>query len=267
MSEYLAAAAAAVGGPEELVMRSARARAAATGATPEAILQAWAGGEAAPAAAAPPAEATPAAEPAPQPTPEPVASAPVDTVAPAAPAAPPPPETITVHKAPSDAAPLLVGRTERPMLTLAGIVALFVLGALFAVGLPALEARSVAAAQVPGTTPELSALAIDGHAVYVREGCAECHTRQVRTVVTDVGLGPVTEPGTSPAVGPSVLGYQRIGPDLTHVGSREMTDEAAELEALLVDPAAANPESIMPSYGYLSGEDLAALVQFLVESK
>lgn len=265
MSEYLAAAAAAVGGPEELVMRSARARAAATGATPEAILQAWAGGEAAPAAAAgAPPEAAPAAEPAPEPTPEPLAPAPVVAAAPAAPA---PPETVTVQKPPADAAPLLVGRTERPMLTLVGIVALFVLGALFAVGLPALEARSVAAAQIPGTTPELSGLAVDGHAVYVREGCAECHTRQVRTVVTDVGLGPVTEPGTSPAVGPSVLGYQRIGPDLTHVGSREMTDEAAELEALLVDPAAANPESIMPSYGYLSDDDLAALVQFLVESK
>jgi len=48
----LAAAAANIGGPEDLVLRSAKARAEATGTTVEAILAAWAGGGAAPAAAA-----------------------------------------------------------------------------------------------------------------------------------------------------------------------------------------------------------------------
>lgn len=46
MSDYLAAAAAAVGGPEDLVSRSAGARAAAQGVAVEDILKAWAGGEA-----------------------------------------------------------------------------------------------------------------------------------------------------------------------------------------------------------------------------
>ncbi|MDH3500402.1 MAG: hypothetical protein OEM97_09790 [Acidimicrobiia bacterium] len=64
MSEYLAAAAQKLGAPEELVERSARARAAAQGVDPDAILAAWAGGEAAPAPAAPPpAEAASAADP------------------------------------------------------------------------------------------------------------------------------------------------------------------------------------------------------------
>ena len=53
MSEYLAAAAAAVGGPEDLVAKSASARAAAQGVSADDILKAWAGGEAVAAAPAP----------------------------------------------------------------------------------------------------------------------------------------------------------------------------------------------------------------------
>lgn len=75
MSEFLAAAASTMNVPEALVERSAEARAKATGASVEEVLQAWAGGEAAPATAPaapsnePAAEAEPAAEPAPEPEP------------------------------------------------------------------------------------------------------------------------------------------------------------------------------------------------------
>jgi mono/diheme cytochrome c family protein len=48
----LSAAAASIGGPEDLVMRSAKARAQATGSSVEAVLAAWAGGGSAPATAA-----------------------------------------------------------------------------------------------------------------------------------------------------------------------------------------------------------------------
>ena len=88
MSEHLAAASAAVGGPEGLVMRSARARAQAAGTTAEAVLAGWAGSEAGPVPAPAPvpvaaASATPAAETppgpgvaeAPQSLPEPVEEA------------------------------------------------------------------------------------------------------------------------------------------------------------------------------------------------
>lgn len=74
MSEFLEAAAAAVGGPPELVERSARARAAATGANYEDILKAWAGGGDVPPAA---------------PTPTPTASEPAETPPPDAPTAAP----------------------------------------------------------------------------------------------------------------------------------------------------------------------------------
>jgi mono/diheme cytochrome c family protein len=114
LSDQLSAAAQAMGVPEPIVERSARARAAASGKTYEEILAAWAGGQAvaaapaaeAPAEAAPeaeaPAEAGAAApEPAAPPT-APAAPAPAEP-APAAAAAsvapPPAPETVTPEEA------------------------------------------------------------------------------------------------------------------------------------------------------------------------
>ena len=66
MSEFLSAAAANIGGPEDLVQRSAEARSAAGGGTVEEILTAWAGGATPPTPSAPAAvEAPPAVEPTP----------------------------------------------------------------------------------------------------------------------------------------------------------------------------------------------------------
>jgi mono/diheme cytochrome c family protein len=75
MSDYLSAAADAMGTPEALVKRSAAARASATGVSVEDILAAWAGGN-----AAPPATSAP---PLPEPIAEQAAPAPVESVAPA----------------------------------------------------------------------------------------------------------------------------------------------------------------------------------------
>ncbi len=109
----LSAAAANVGGPEDLVMRSATARAQATGATVEDILAAWAGGAAAPAAAPAPSEPAPVedapseASPAPaSASPEPTPVDPAPAVAPAAAAtatvrtisAAPIPDTVTIEE-------------------------------------------------------------------------------------------------------------------------------------------------------------------------
>ena len=113
----LSAAAARVGGPEDLVMRSAKARAQATGSSVEDVLAAWAGGGSASAAPAPadaaavepeapaatsddaPAASpdhveTPGAAPAPS-APPPAASAPA---APRVIAAAPIPDTVTIEE-------------------------------------------------------------------------------------------------------------------------------------------------------------------------
>ena len=107
MSEFLARAAEIMDAPEELVQRSAEARADADGIGVEEVLQAWAGGGSIPASAAPspaPAAAPPPAE-APAPAPQ---TAPPPTPAPAAPvaAASPPPAAAPAAAAP--AAPAVV---------------------------------------------------------------------------------------------------------------------------------------------------------------
>jgi cytochrome c2 len=55
-----------------------------------------------------------------------------------------------------------------------------------------------------------------------------------------------------------------LGPALDEVGKR--LDEN-QLEAKLLQPKASNPNSMMPSYGHLSQDNLAALVEFLHQQK
>lgn len=109
----LAGAAANIGGPEDLVLRSAKARAEATGTTVDAVLAAWAGGGAVPAAttATPDPGSAPeaagsvmeaaTADPEPAPEAAPAASAPVpapDGAPTRTVAAAPIPETVTIEE-------------------------------------------------------------------------------------------------------------------------------------------------------------------------
>ena len=112
MSEFLAAAAGTMNVPEALVKRSAEARSKATGASVDEVLEAWAGGAAAPAAAPPPAappepesasasESAPAAAPA-----EEEAAAPPEVAAPA-------PVAVAVFEEIEDDPVVAVGLRER----------------------------------------------------------------------------------------------------------------------------------------------------------
>lgn len=249
MSEFLSAAAQALNAPEVLVQRSAEARSKATGTPVEAILEAWAGGAAvatpAPQAAAPepqPAPTAAAPEPQPEPQAEPAPAAP-QPVTPAA------AQTVTVSTAPAEP-PVLVGRNESPMRTLvaaAGLAALTLLIGFVAPALPT-EGNGVYTSATP-----LSESGIEGRDIYLREGCASCHTQQVRPIVADAGLGGVTVSDSN-----QVLGSRRYGPDLAHVGAR--VEDAADLDRVLGGAG-------HPSYASLGNDDLAALAAYLTESK
>jgi len=264
----LAAAAEAMGAPEELVERSAEARAVAIGSTTEAILTAWADSSAP--AAAPAAETPPAANPegGPEPTEEEVveeaATPPAATPPDATPAISPQVVVAAAGAAVNpDAAPILTGRNDRAWTLLLSVTALFVFSIVFAVTLPAREGVLIAAEQVARIP--FSSEALSGRDIYVREGCFYCHTQQVRSVVTDIGLGKVSEPGSSISFGSDNYGFQRIGPDLTHVGSREPTNDAEWLENFLTTPRTVSEDSLQPSYEYLSEADMTALIAYLLE--
>ncbi|MCF6092684.1 cbb3-type cytochrome c oxidase subunit II [Microaerobacter geothermalis] len=102
-----------------------------------------------------------------------------------------------------------------------------------------------------------------GRQVYIREGCNTCHTQVVRPVKADLNqnLGPVSQPGDYVYDKPHLWGSNRTGPDLMWVGVR--WNEQWQKEHLL-DPRSLVPDSIMPSYDYLSEEDLNNLVAYLM---
>ncbi len=102
-----------------------------------------------------------------------------------------------------------------------------------------------------------------GAELYVAEGCWYCHTQQVRPIVTDVGLGPVSVPGDYAYDHVDVLGIERVGPDLAHAGTRSPTEDASWNAAHLRDPRARRPWSTMPSYDHLAEDDLAALAAYV----
>ena len=255
--DLLAAAAAALGAPAEIVMRSAQARAEAEGSTVDEILAAWAGGTPPPTTTTetPPAdvddqepheaEASAAGEP--TPAPEPAVSVPT---------APTPTAPVLVHRAipiyEMDA-PVLEGRKERPMALLLGALALFLAGVLGAVIFPAIAEADTDVIVLR------SELAEAGRTVYLQEGCGYCHTQLVRPIVTDVNLGPVTEASDFGSEYPATQGVMRVGPDLAHVGSRPIAEDAATLREFLLGDG----EFQHQSSRYLTDADLAALVAYL----
>ena len=254
MSDLLAAAAAALGSPEAMVKRSAEARAKASGMTVDEVLAAWS--EGATITAPPPRDAeipvAVAAIPAAAPPPLQVETVtalpgPAEAEAPISPLALParPPAPITTRP------PVLVGRTDRPFRTLTAATGLFLVGSLLGFVAPVLLDAS---GEVRSSRIAFTTQAQTGRTVYEGQGCAACHTQMVRPVVADASLGPVSLSDSN-----LVLGINRIGPDLAHVGSRL---DQVKLEGLLGTKSPDHPRA-----GGLAADDLAALVAYLVESK
>lgn len=248
MSDQLSAAATTMGIPAAIAERSARAWAEASGQTYEDVLTAWAGGQAV--AAAPPAEAAP--EPAPEPAtdgaPEPAPEPAPPTLAAPAPAAPAPvaPAAAWVG-ARAGPPPILDAPVESPLRRVVGGVGVLVLALFLGFVFPSLPEPSN---EVRSSHFALSQAGQDGQVVYLRAGCASCHTQAVRSVVADLGLGPVALPDTN-----QVLGYRRIGPDLSNAGGRLDADQLSATITGASHPAMA-----------LSDSALGALVAYLGET-
>ena len=275
MSDLLAAAAAALGAPEDLVERSAQARAEADGTTYEAVLSAWGGGAPLPApSAAPEPQAPPATTAAPAAAPAATPAAVAPDPAPAAVAvapAPAPPSPVPRPAAPalSKATPRLTGVRMHPLRTWVMMAGLFVIGLVITLIGPYNTGGDFR--HVVFDAP-LSDLGHQGRAVYSNQGCGYCHTQLVRPVLADVGLGPVTE-SWADSLDTATFGVQRIGPDLAHVGSRAAYggDEGAvttdELMILLTTPESVFASGNHPSYAHLTEQDLTALTTYLSELK
>ncbi len=95
-----------------------------------------------------------------------------------------------------------------------------------------------------------SPLRLAGRDVYVREGCYNCHSQQIRPFRSETErYGPYSIAGESVYDRPFQFGSKRTGPDLARVGNR-YSDDWHRLH--LMDPRALVPESNMPAYPWLA---------------
>ncbi len=108
--------------------------------------------------------------------------------------------------------------------------------------------------QVPYTPLELA-----GRDIYVREGCYNCHSQMIRTLVPDVlRYGDYSRLGESIYDYPYQWGSRRIGPDLARVGGKYPDSWHYQH---MMDPRSISLGSNMPNYPWLfTGKtDVAAL--------
>jgi cytochrome c oxidase cbb3-type subunit I/II len=158
------------------------------------------------------------------------------------------PAVVTPRLATVAAAP---GRALAMSYVVAGVAGL----AFFAMSVSLLGVwpQHVLAAQTAAMAPPRSlgptAAEERGRAVYAREGCAYCHTQQIRYTPADIArFGAPTLAWETRFDYPHLWGTRRIGPDLAREGgTRTENWQYAHLYA----PRAVVPLTIMPSYAAL----------------
>lgn len=101
---------------------------------------------------------------------------------------------------------------------------------------------------VAGVRP-LNAAETHGRNIYVGEGCAYCHTQNVRPLAQDKVFGRPSVAGDYAYDTPQLLGTERTGPDLTNIGARQPSDVWQYIH--LWEPRAVVHDSIMPRYTWL----------------
>jgi len=101
---------------------------------------------------------------------------------------------------------------------------------------------------VPNLKP-LTALQLEGRDIYMREGCAVCHTQMVRPLQSETArYGHYSVAGEDLYEHPFLWGSKRTGPDLARVGGRYSDSWHA---AHLLNPRSVVPVSNMPGYPWL----------------
>jgi cytochrome c oxidase cbb3-type subunit II len=108
--------------------------------------------------------------------------------------------------------------------------------------------------KVEGMRP-YTPLELAGRAIYVREGCYNCHSQMIRPLRDEVErYGHYSLAAESMYDKPFQWGSKRTGPDLARVGGKYSDDwQLAHLNR----PKSLVPDSIMPGYPFLAQNELA----------
>jgi cbb3-type cytochrome oxidase cytochrome c subunit len=97
-----------------------------------------------------------------------------------------------------------------------------------------------------------------GRDIYRREGCFYCHSQFSR--FQDRNEGELVSAGDYVKETPHLLGTERTGPDLSNIGAKYPD---AWHVAHHMYPRSVKPGSLMPSYSYLTTEEMDDLVAYL----
>lgn len=116
----------------------------------------------------------------------------------------------------------------------------------------------------PNNVP-LTELEEQGRRIYLANGCIYCHSGFVRP--QDVAAGQlylysrISEPGdyVAPDQSPNTFGSERTGPDLSNSGGFHPDDWHI---AHYKNPRSVTPISVMPSFEFLTTQEVAALIAF-----
>lgn len=102
---------------------------------------------------------------------------------------------------------------------------------------------------VAGLKP-YTALQLSGRDIYIREGCAVCHSQMIRPFRAETErYGHYSVAGEFVYDRPFLWGSKRTGPDLHRVGGRYSDDWH---RVHLINPRDVVPESIMPGFPWLN---------------
>lgn len=104
------------------------------------------------------------------------------------------------------------------------------------------------------TVKPWSPLELTGRDLYIREGCNNCHSQQVRPFRHELErYGEYSKPGETIYERPFLWGSKRTGPDLARVGGKyPHLWHVRHME----DPRSTSPRSIMPPYAWLLRKEL-----------
>ena len=128
-------------------------------------------------------------------------------------------------------------------------VGFFALSFLVLAILPGKELEDEIKRVAPVTMATLTESEQRGRVIYGREGCAYCHTQQVRSLAADVRrFGAPTEAWETKYDYPQLWGTRRIGPDL----AREFNLHSRDWQLThLYNPRLVVRDSVMPPYPWL----------------
>ncbi len=250
MSELLSKVAEILKAPEELVQRSAEARAEASGKTVDEVLQSWAGGEAIESSA--PAD-TPAVE-------EPVEEAPVEE----APVEEAPVEEIVEEPVEEivEEEPVEI-KKENSLAFISGVLTVAIFTFVFGYLFPKQQSENLVSDSLNNTV-EISDEALKGAEIYNQMNCQSCHTQNVRVLIPDSQNGKVLKNKYAEQSVVLNTGLIRIGPDLSSSASREPTNNSQWLSRYLKDSSSVRDTVPHPNYDFLKQQDFDYLIIYLL---